>query len=76
MRRAALLLLLSMTACMPANPAYEARVSALASEEVSPGLASCLLSIDRPDVARDPGAAMSQTEIEALVTCTARRASR
>ncbi|SDZ42634.1 hypothetical protein SAMN05444004_11431 [Jannaschia faecimaris] len=44
--------------------------------EVRPGLASCLVSIGRPDVVADPGAAMSNTEIAALLDCTAERASR
>ncbi|MEM8822845.1 MAG: hypothetical protein AAGF30_04475 [Pseudomonadota bacterium] len=71
-------LTLPLAACVAVNPAYEARVMTLAeqNEDVSPGLASCLLAIDRPDVALDPVADMSRTEIEGLVACTAERASR
>ncbi|WGH80074.1 hypothetical protein [Jannaschia ovalis] len=43
---------------------------------VTPGLASCATAIGRPDLARDPQADMSAAEIEALVACTAERASR
>ncbi|MEM7641874.1 MAG: hypothetical protein AAF366_05045 [Pseudomonadota bacterium] len=77
MSRVLLLLVLPLAACNAANPAYEARVMALAdaNEEVSPGLASCLLSIGRPDVALDPAAEMSPQEIEQLILCTAERAA-
>ncbi len=43
---------------------------------VTPGLASCLTRIERPDVIDNPGADLSTSEIEALVNCTAERASR
>lgn len=46
----------------------------LAVIEVQPGLASCLVAIDRADVVADSDAAMSAAEIEALVGCTAERA--
>ncbi|MDB2407128.1 hypothetical protein N9W17_01170 [Jannaschia sp.] len=41
---------------------------------VTPGLASCATAIGRPDLASDPNAAMSNEEIDALLTCTAARA--
>ncbi|MEM7491330.1 MAG: hypothetical protein AAF390_19625 [Pseudomonadota bacterium] len=68
----------ALSACQVANPAYEARVEALAAvnAEVTPGHASCLLAIDRADVALDPVAPMTPQEIERFVTCTAERASR
>ncbi|WP_371156351.1 hypothetical protein [Jannaschia sp. 2305UL9-9] len=43
--------------------------------EVTPGLASCVTAIGRPDLARDPSGDMSNDEIEALLACTAERAS-
>jgi hypothetical protein len=74
-----LLLAPALAACVPVtgSPAYERRVLTLASQsdEVSPGLASCLLSIDRPDLAADPHGRMSGAEIRALVACTAERAA-
>lgn len=47
---------------------------AFTGSEVQPGLASCLFAINRPDVAAEPDAPMSLTEIAALVNCTAERA--
>lgn len=47
-----------------------------ADRAVTPGLASCLTAIGRPDMVNDPGAAMSNAEIEGLLACTSERASR
>ncbi len=58
------------------NPIGGDRSIAVADSAVQPGLASCLASIGRGDVAVEPGADMSPAEIEALVECTAERASR
>ncbi|MEM7711935.1 MAG: hypothetical protein AAF264_14550 [Pseudomonadota bacterium] len=69
---------LAFAACTVPNPIYEARVMQLAAanDEVAPGHASCLLAIDRPDVALDPAADMTAEEIERFVACAAERASR
>ncbi|UWQ18013.1 hypothetical protein [Jannaschia sp. M317] len=47
-----------------------------ADVEVTPGLASCVTAIGRPDLAVDPSGPMSNQEIEDLLACTAERASR
>ncbi|CTQ48995.1 hypothetical protein [Jannaschia donghaensis] len=52
------------------------RSVAVADSQVQPGLASCLATIGRADVAVVPDAPMSDAEIEALLSCTADRASR
>ena len=70
MRCLVLISTLALSAC------NQATAPAVSVSEVQPGLASCLAAIDRPDVAADPDAAMSPAEIEALVDCTADRASR
>ena len=44
--------------------------------QVQPGLAVCLATIGRADVAAVPEAPMSDAEIAALVDCTAERAAR
>ncbi|WP_298436634.1 hypothetical protein [uncultured Jannaschia sp.] len=46
-----------------------------ADRAVTPGLASCLNAIGRPDMINDPGASMSNAEIEGLLACTSERAS-
>ena len=43
---------------------------------VTPGLASCVTAIGRPDLAVDPEGEMSNEEIRELLNCTAERASR
>lgn len=43
--------------------------------QVQPGLASCLASIGRADVARDPEAPLSNDETSGLLTCVAQRAA-
>ncbi|MGB3553660.1 MAG: hypothetical protein WBA25_03355 [Jannaschia sp.] len=67
----ALVALLAPAACVTQTPS----LSVSGGDDVSPGLASCLGAIGRPDVAADPEADMSETEIEALLGCTAERAS-
>ncbi|MGB3408903.1 MAG: hypothetical protein WBA67_15585 [Jannaschia sp.] len=47
-----------------------------ADVKVSPGLASCVTAIGRPDLANDPSGEMSSGEIEDLLDCTTERASR
>lgn len=42
---------------------------------MTPGLASCVTAIGRADLTIDPEADMTNDEIEALLTCTAERAS-
>ena len=49
---------------------------AVADSQVEPGLASCLATIGRADVAVDPAAPMSDAEISELLDCTAERATR
>lgn len=44
--------------------------------QVQPGLASCLATIGRADVAVAPDAPMTTAEITALLACTSERASR
>ena len=58
------------------NAVTSGRSVAVADSTVQPGLASCLATIGRADVAVDPAAPMSTGEIEALLGCTAERASR
>ncbi|MCK0168142.1 hypothetical protein MWU52_11310 [Jannaschia sp. S6380] len=62
--------LVLLTGCQPGGRAL------VAGEGVTPGLASCLASIGRPDVAADPDAPMSEAEIAGLLACTSDRASR
>ncbi|WP_179378248.1 hypothetical protein [Jannaschia marina] len=71
MRAALLLLAGALAGC---NALGGPRSAAVPGAEVQPGLASCLASIGRADVAVDPDAPMSAAEIDALVGCTAERA--
>lgn len=64
-----------LTACNPLASG-EGRSITVADSEVQPGLASCLATIGRPDVAVDPDAPLNNAEIEALLGCTTERASR
>lgn len=65
-----------VSACNPLAGGGRAPSIAVADSAVQPGLASCLATIGRADVAVDPDAPMSNAEIEALLGCTADRASR
>lgn len=71
-------LLMCCVAVSACNPLAAGRAPsiAVADSAVQPGLASCLATIGRADVAVDPDAPMSNAEIEALLGCTADRASR
>lgn len=50
-------------------------VAVVPGSQVQPGLASCLASIGRADVAREPDAPLSNGETEALLTCISERAA-
>ncbi|WP_220748630.1 MULTISPECIES: hypothetical protein [Jannaschia] len=74
MRGAAGLLLVGLAGCGGNAPGPSATDFVGTDAEVSPGLASCVTAIGRPDLATDPDASMTNDEIEALLTCTAERA--
>ena len=71
MKPAIPLVLCAVAGCTPTGATPR-----VVGSQVQPGLAVCLATIGRADVAVVPEAPMSDAEIAALVDCTAERAAR